>query len=254
MRFNEVARVIKEGGNAFKDAQGKILTTRINKAEVIPTVKWLEKVTGLPLANRMLGSTGKRPSSGDLDLAVDEKDISKDQLVAKLAAVADADSVVKSGISVHFKTPINGNPSHGLVQTDFMFTDDVPWLMFSMSAPGDNSQFTGGERNLLMSSIAKSLPNDLKYSWQKGLIVRSTGAPVTKSPGKIAAALLGNGHTAEDFYSVETILSALSQERLQALRDLMIKLRAEPGDKPAVTRANTEEAARLDKILSAIKN
>jgi hypothetical protein len=50
---------IKEGGNVFKDADGAITTTRINQTDVKPTVQWLEQLTGLPLMDNMLGSTGQ---------------------------------------------------------------------------------------------------------------------------------------------------------------------------------------------------
>ena len=73
---------IKEGGNVFKDADGAIVTTRINQTDVKPTVQWLEQLTGLPLMDNMLGSTGQKPTSGDLDLAVDPKTISKQELEA----------------------------------------------------------------------------------------------------------------------------------------------------------------------------
>jgi len=49
-----------EGGNIFKDDAGTVLTVRINKADVLPTVQWLEKVTGLELTDNMLGTTGKK--------------------------------------------------------------------------------------------------------------------------------------------------------------------------------------------------
>ena len=54
---------IKEGGNVFKDADGAILTTRINQTDVKPTVQWLEQLTGLPLMDNMLGSTGQKPNN-----------------------------------------------------------------------------------------------------------------------------------------------------------------------------------------------
>ena len=41
--------ILNEGGNVFKDPNGQIATTRINKADVAPTLDWLEKVTGLDL-------------------------------------------------------------------------------------------------------------------------------------------------------------------------------------------------------------
>ena len=49
---------ITEGGNVFKLADGSEATQRINKADVVPTVQWLEGLTGLNLVDNMLGSTG----------------------------------------------------------------------------------------------------------------------------------------------------------------------------------------------------
>ena len=37
-----VYNIIKEGGEVFKNKEGIIQTTRINKADVLPTVQWLE--------------------------------------------------------------------------------------------------------------------------------------------------------------------------------------------------------------------
>ena len=64
--------ILNEGGNVFKTADGGEATQRINKADVEPTLKWLEKITGLDHVNFMLGSTGIKPTSGDLDVAVDK--------------------------------------------------------------------------------------------------------------------------------------------------------------------------------------
>ena len=41
--------ILKEGGNIFKDADGKPTTTRISRDAVDPTLDWVEKVTGLKL-------------------------------------------------------------------------------------------------------------------------------------------------------------------------------------------------------------
>ena len=60
--------ILNEGGNVFKDPNGQIATTRINKADVAPTLDWLEKVTGLDLKSNTLGTTGlapKRKNRGD---------------------------------------------------------------------------------------------------------------------------------------------------------------------------------------------
>ena len=77
--------ILNEGGNVFKDADGNPQTQRINKTDVQPTVKYLEKLTGLPLLQNMLGSTGIAQSSGDLDLAVDVNSVAKQDLYNQLA-------------------------------------------------------------------------------------------------------------------------------------------------------------------------
>ena len=69
-----------EGGNVFKDPKGQPLTTRISRENVVPTVQWLEKLTGLNLVDNMLGSTGYKETSGDLDLAIDSSKITKERL------------------------------------------------------------------------------------------------------------------------------------------------------------------------------
>lgn len=203
---------ISEGGNIFK---GDLATQRINQADVAPTVAWLEKHTGLPLQDGMLGTTGRKDTSGDLDLAVDSRSISKDQLVAKLSAVAKAmnlnpaDVIKKSGISVHFRTPIAGDPKKGHVQADFMFTDDPEWTKFSMAASG-TSQYKGAHKHIVMSSIAKAM--GLKWSATAGLLTRDSGKLLSKNPDEIAEMLLGKGRDRKDLESVETLLDALKDD------------------------------------------
>jgi len=153
---------INEGGNIFKDASNRALTQRINQTDVKPTIAWLEQLTGMELQDSTLGSTGQKPTSGDLDLAVDANEFTKEQMVAQLTQWAQTNKlkpeeyIRKSGISVHFKTPINGRPDQGYVQTDFMFLKDVPFSKFMLSAPAD-SAYRGQDRNVLMNSVAKSM-------------------------------------------------------------------------------------------------
>ena len=200
--------LLKEGGNIFKGSQGELLTGRINQADVAPTVKWLEGIKGLSLSDTMLGSTGKAASSGDLDLGVDESKISKDQLVTKLSQWAQSqkqdpkDWVRKSGISVHFKTPIQGDSKKGFVQTDFMF-GDPEWQKFSLQGGLTGSEYKGMDRHILLASIAKAL--GYRWSHNYGLLNRESNQPVSKDPDRIAQLLLGVDHTAKDLNSVESI-------------------------------------------------
>ena len=65
---------IFEGGNVFKDADGRALTQRINQTDVKSTLAWLEEMLpNLDLQNNTLGSTGIKDTSGDLDIAVNAK-------------------------------------------------------------------------------------------------------------------------------------------------------------------------------------
>jgi hypothetical protein len=260
MRYFEFKNLVMEGGNMFKDASGQAITTRINKADINPTIQWLENITGLPLVDNTLGSVGKKATSGDLDIAVDQKAIGKDELIAKLSQwVASKGEdpkawVKKSGISVHFLTPIDGNVQRGYVQTDFMFGDDIEQMKFGLHSAGDASKYSGADRNLLMSSIAKS-QGDLKYSWQRGLMNRSTENILSTNPDVIAATLLGQGATGKDFDSVESIMAALAKtpKRVEFLRALVPKLRSTEDKKPGVIKADNEEADRIENALRALQ-
>jgi len=208
--FQHNARPIVEGGNVFKDQPA---TGRIQQADVIPTVQWLETITGLPLADHMLGTTGKKSSSGDLDLAVDESTMSKDALVAKLRnAISQLGlpptSVKKSGVSVHFRAPIRGTGEAGYVQTDFMFTDDLAWMRYMMSAD-PSSEFSGVHRAQLLASVAKA--QGYKVTARGGLVDRSTDQTVSKDPTAIAEILFGSAD-AKTISSVENMMAALKND------------------------------------------
>jgi hypothetical protein len=260
MRYFEFRETIMEGGNIFKDASGQPLTIRINRADIDPTIRWMEGITGLPLVNNTLGSVGKKETSGDLDIAVDQNTIGKDDLAAKLGqwvakqGKEPKEWVKKSGISVHFLTPIQGDPQKGFVQTDFMFGNDIEQMKFGLHSAGDASKYSGADRNLLMSSIAKSL-GDLKYSWQKGLMNRNTEQVLSTNPDVIANTLLGPGATGKDFESVETIMAFLSKnpKKIEWLKNLIVKLRDPTDKKPGVIKGDNEEADRIQNALRALE-
>jgi hypothetical protein len=215
---------LNEGGNIFKDASNRALTQRINQTDVKPTIAWLEQLTGMNLQDATLGSTGRKPTSGDLDLAVDANEFTKEQMVAQLTQWAQLNKlkpeeyIRKSGISVHFKTPINGRPDQGYVQTDFMFLKDVPFSKFILSASAD-SAYRGQDRNVLMNSVAKSM--GYKLNQTAGLQDRATNKIISNDPDTIAKILLNKSATKEDLLSVESIVAALEKdpEKDDKLRD-----------------------------------
>ena len=215
---------LKEGGNVFKDAQGQPVTQRINQGDIASTVAWLEKLTGLDLSRdrdeagipvKWLGSTGKKPDSGDLDLAVDANEITKAELKGQLDAWATKnkqdpkDWCRLTGEAVHFKTPIQGDPKRGYVQTDFMFMPNLEWGTFWLGG-GAGSAYKGVFRNILMSSIAKAL--GLKAS-AKGIISRQTEKLVTMDPDQAAGILLSpNLNNRKNLATVESIYKALAMD------------------------------------------
>ena len=243
-------------GNVFKAVDGTPLVKRIALDDVFTTVQWLETVTQLPIADNLLGSAGKKQSSGDLDIAVDLNTITKDQLTSRLLAVSDAASIKRSGISVHFRTPINGDAANGYVQVDFMFVDNMPLAKFGLYSAGDASKFTGTARNILMCSLAKAVSSELKYSWQKGLVDTSNNTVITTEPDAITQVLLGNECTHNNMDSVETMLDVIKHDtfRIAALNALCIRLRDTTGKKPAVIAANQSEADNIELMLSSIKS
>jgi hypothetical protein len=191
-----------EGGNVFKGEDGNPLTQRINLVDVKPTVQYLEQLSGLPLLDNMLGSTGKKPTSGDLDLAVDASKHTKDQLYNTLKSKGiEVTDLAKSGDSVHYKCPISGDPMKGYVQVDFMF-GDPKWQQFALNASPD-SEFKGVHRAVLLASIAKA--RGMKWSYKFGLVSRETNKVISADPDEIAKILIGG--VRKDLASVESIIA-----------------------------------------------
>jgi hypothetical protein len=198
-----MANNLYEGGNVFKLTDGQPATTRISRENVVPTVQWLEQLTGLNLVDNMLGSTGRKETSGDLDLGIDETKITKDVLIQQLLKRGiKAEDIKKSGDSVHVKTPILGDKSNGYVQTDFMF-GDPEFQKFALNT--GESDYKGVHRAILLASIAKA--QGMKWSYKNGLMDRETNEIITKNPAEIAQKLI-NGTTA-DLSSVESIVKKI---------------------------------------------
>jgi hypothetical protein len=252
-------RTLLEGGNVFKDADGQPLTGRINQSDVPATVAWLEQLTGLEFPReRWLGSTGKAPTSGDMDLAVDLNEISKDQLAQKLMQWIASHKLppaewIKKGGEVHLRTPIQGRPELGYVQTDFMFFPNLDWGTFFYSG-GEGSAYKGMNRNVLMSSIAKQL--GLKVG-ANGMFSRTTNQLVDGGldPDRVAKALLGPRATQENLKNVESIFAALARDKDKEakVKDFREYLNKEGLQQPdAVTEhADTYFLARLrDRIVN----
>ena len=247
---------ITEGGNVFKNTEGAELTRRITRKEIPSTISWLESITGIDLSKerddsnipvKWLGTTGRKSDSGDLDLSIDEREVSKEGLVqiltnwclkqgiaatqirnrskTKAAPAFKEGWIDLTGDSVHFRTPINGDPANGFVQTDFMFSEDPVWQQYSMRGGVEGSQYKGMHRQVLLSSIARA--QGYKYSYKNGVSDEKTGE-ITKNPAEIAIKLLGPGSSVQDTYNVDAIINRIRnrpdyEELVAAARETLAK-------------------------------
>jgi len=222
-----MSKLLNEGGNIFKGDEGGSETIRIKRDDVDPTLKWLEEEVlnfdddkKLNLVNHKLGTTGEKETSGDLDIAIDEKKVSKDELINKLVIWLEKnhpdynyrDWIHKTGVSVHFKTPIKtkegGDEFNGYVQTDLMF-GNPDFMLWAVKGEMGPSEYRGGDRQNLINAIA----TQRGYAWSAffGLKDRETGER-TNDPQTVVDRVLGTGHKPEDFDSIYTLFDILADK------------------------------------------
>ena len=226
--------ILSEGGNVFKtEPEKELIAQRIATADVDPTVKWIEKVVGFEIDEQdLLGTTGKKNhpsgkfelnSSGDLDLNIDENEVSKQDIINKLTVwcksqgIADADIMNKgrskqdgwihnAGDQVHFRTPIKGDANNGFVQTDFMFSLKPEFQRGAKR--GGTDEYGGALRAMLLASLARG--RGYKMSPKFGLLDPNNGdAVIADTWDKISPLLLGQGATEEDTHTVESMIAFL---------------------------------------------
>jgi hypothetical protein len=270
--------ILKEGGNIFKTPEGPI-TQRIATSDVKSTINWLNKTFGFKFVDEdMLGTTGKKNkpdgsfeenSSGDIDLNVDIRELPKEEIIKKLTAwcqkqgIEDLDImnkgrtktdgwVANAGLQVHFRTPINGNPKNGFVQTDFMLTDD-PDLQRGAKR-GGTENFSGADRAVMLSSIARG--RGLKFSPTKGLVDPEKGDEVVANKwADIAKILLGPGAKEEDTHTVEQMLAKIKnlpeyEQLVQGIRDNFEKQgRMFPESAKGIMHGIKLAEARVDELV-----
>jgi hypothetical protein len=191
-----------------------------------------------------------------MDLAVDANQVSKEQLAAKLTQWIVGHKLppaewIKKGGEVHLRTPIQGRPDLGYVQTDFMFFPNLDWGTFYYNQ-GAGSAYKGMNRAVLMSSLAKHYGLTLGSN---GVISRANKQLITMDPDEAARMILGPKATRANLSTVETIFAALARDkdREVKIKDFREYLTREGLPQPdAVTEdADTYFLARLrDRIVN----
>jgi len=179
----------------------------IHRSEIEPTLEKLEKALGIDLKNHVLGSVGKREFSGDIDIALDVSPEDMEDFIEKLKRTPEIEQVAKTSVIIT-KTKIqefdpakeSDRPRTGSVQIDFM-PGDPGWLKTFYHAPHETeSKYKGVFRNLLLSSIASTMPQEksdettedgrplelIRWIWssQNGLAkVKTTPVPKKRGEG-----------------------------------------------------------------------
>jgi len=135
------------GGNAFSNVKP------IKKEHINETVESVVSLCLLPSNYRVLGSAGKKPLSGDLDIAVDITDADKQQELFKFLKTLINDHDVRK-FSGNISFPWTVPQTREKVQVDFIF-GDPEWLSFYYHSPSaEESRFKGTHRNIAMSALA----------------------------------------------------------------------------------------------------
>jgi hypothetical protein len=154
-------RLIKEGGDAFDDVEPISLEDLNNTWSSIQ-----DDLTSLGCHDiKMIGSTGKKAISGDVDLAA-ECDISRDELFDEVSNLYGVDSVRKVGSNiVSIRYPVktsSGKLTGKFAQVDVMIgkTSYLSWSRFGTTPEKghkDYSSVKGVVRNMLFSNINRAL-------------------------------------------------------------------------------------------------
>lgn len=170
------------GGNAFGH-----LTRRINKDEILETLSWLEdkwpshSKSPIPLSERLLGSAGKKETSGDLDLNIDKEIYVFDEVLDELKTFVPENlmNVRRGNNQIFTAIPIKGSPGLGYVQVDFMF-GKYDWQTFSYYSPGDycpSDPHTSKYKGLFRTELLKALVT-FKSDWiskESGEVIARAG-------------------------------------------------------------------------------
>jgi hypothetical protein len=160
--------LIKEGGNAVPNVD------RIKKGSINKTIKNFKNEVIIPFLGFdpgdsvfTIGSTGKKPDSGDIDLALDANILHKNTIITSLiklneicASLGYVSTINSFSFNMlHVAFPQAGNKNK-FVQIDLLLTKYPDFTRFFMFSPTNKeSNYKGAHRNELLHAIAKVISN-----------------------------------------------------------------------------------------------
>ena len=159
--------IFLESGNAINGV------TKIKKENIPATLQLLENKVFIPLGIKrsswdIIGSTGKKSVSGDIDIAIDINAVLKEtnseseqEFAQKIIAQCEklnwpTNNRINSGSKmIHLGIPIF-NQKNEMVQVDLMIANDMKFTKFKYFSPSEEeSKYKGALRSILIDCILK---------------------------------------------------------------------------------------------------
>lgn len=177
----KLIKILNEGGELLSSEKE---VRRIKKEEIKPTLQIISGMSGLPvkyLQANLIGSAGKRPESGDIDIAIDIKELPKYgydtylDLHDKMTKQTTGKFHKKFKVGV-YKVPIKGDEKNGFVQVDFMYVNNPEWAKFAFYAPDSSkSKYKGAVRTALLMGVIEAIDTGYsKYDDNDTLVGKAT--------------------------------------------------------------------------------
>lgn len=160
MKLRQIKLV--EGGNALAKAG----VGRIDKKYVASTIDFVAKLAGIPKRDlHPMGSTGKSPTSGDIDLGIDMGKYPPDHVHRRMMTRLGSEAHHYShGSKVYsYAIPIVKRVGEefveigGKVQVDMIFTPNIDWATFAHHSEGTGegqTSYKGAVRTILLKAVA----------------------------------------------------------------------------------------------------
>ena len=229
-------RLLVEGGNAFKDAEGNHVTRldRIPRKDVEGIVSSFKREILDPIGVDSVGvgtTVSTYPTAGDLDFVIDE--ISNKDVYKKLSSHPELQSEhpMAPGINRLYTLPGGAGvavlyyaPSiNDLVQVDVMPSsgadlDHISWMLKGADAGGVKSRY----RNILLSLIARKQSEreteeagqNIKYTYARGVLKKVNGKPVhmRETNPDLFLPMIGINATKESVKSFEGLVGEMRKD------------------------------------------
>ena len=172
-----------EGGKAT----AKFNTDRANSSDIEKALEFVHQSTNIPLnilKSNLLGSTrltyaGKKPDSGDIDIAIPFSEYPIEGVNDKMLKAVSGEGTYNAGTKVgSYAVPVNGKK----VQVDLMFVSNADWATWMYSSfQGEKSKYPGVVRNIILfAALAHTQEKD------KDFVIRDDeGKPVIRASKSI---------------------------------------------------------------------